>query len=98
MSNSAAIAKELDDLYRDERQAEGRYNAASEAASEDTVDSCREDWSRIRDKLRARVPAVGRELYDEGGTAALQAVLGLVDPKNRGRVSIEWKGIADLTH
>jgi hypothetical protein len=93
MGDYTEAAKELEALYRDVRYAEAELGAASELASEDSVDSARETWSRARDALRTRVPAIGTDLYAEGGETAMRMVLGMVDPKYRNALSSDWRGI-----
>jgi hypothetical protein len=97
VSGLMTAAKELDALYREERYAESELGAASELAPEDTVDSARERWMRARDALRARVPTIGARLHDEGGAAAMRAVLGLVDEKHRSAISSQWRGIGSFS-
>ena len=97
MSDYAAMVRELDELCRNARSAESELNAASELASEDSVDSARERWSRAHDALRSRVPAIGAALFDEGGEAAMHTALEMVDEKHRGTVSTQWQGIGGFS-
>jgi cold shock CspA family protein len=93
VSADDAASIELEQLCRDVAYAESRMNTASEVASDDDVESSRDDLVRADQRMRSRVPEIGAGLYARGGEDAMRAVLGQVDPKYRATITIHWRGI-----
>jgi hypothetical protein len=84
---------ELERLCSDVDHADSRMDVASELASDDDVDSARDDLVRAGETLRARVPQIGASLYERGGADAMHRVLGQVDQRYRATIAGGWRGI-----
>ena len=90
VSEEEAAVLTLERLCRDVQHAEERMRTAQEMASDDDVETAREDMVRAMEARGAGINELGRQLFEQGGAEAAGRVLGQLAPEHRSTVAREW--------
>jgi hypothetical protein len=91
VSDEEAAVLTLERLCRDLQHAEAQMSTAQELASDDDVETAREDMLLAMSARDAGIRDIGRQVFEQGGSEAAGRVFSRLAQEHQSTVAHAWK-------